>query len=151
MIYPGRAQYSQILYKYTEPHWGFPGSRDSKESACNAGNLDSVSGLGRCHGEGNGYPLQYSYLENFMDRGDWWATVHGVTKSLDDDKQDIWVNSLHADNYNGKVKAIKSRSQAYNQTKDLVTPTINLDENIKKFLKFGNICLSFWYLYQLVE
>ena len=92
MISPGRAQYSQILYKYIEAHWGFPGSRDSKESACNAGNPDSIPGLGRSHGEGNGNPLQYSYLENSMDRGAWWATVHGVAKSLDVDKQDIWVN-----------------------------------------------------------
>ena len=68
------------------------GGSDGKESACNAGNPDSIPGLGRSHGEGNGNPLQYSYLENSMDRGAWWATVHGVTKSLDDDKQDIWVN-----------------------------------------------------------
>ena len=60
---------------------GFPGGSDSKESACNAGDLGSVPGLGRSPGEGNGYPLQYSCLENPMDRGAWRATVHGVTKS----------------------------------------------------------------------
>ena len=54
---------------------------DGKESACNAGDLDSIPGLGRSPGEGNGYPLQYSCLENPMDRGDWQATVHGVTES----------------------------------------------------------------------
>ena len=54
---------------------------NSKESACNAGDLGSVLGLGRSSGEGNGYPHQYSCLENSMDRGAWWATVHGVTKS----------------------------------------------------------------------
>ena len=41
----------------------------------------SIPGLGRSAGEGNGYPLQYSYQENSMDRGTWWATVHGVAKS----------------------------------------------------------------------
>ena len=47
-----------------------------------AGDQGSISGLGRSPGEGNGYPLQYSCLENSMDRGAWWATVHGVAKSL---------------------------------------------------------------------
>ena len=53
----------------------------SKESACNAGNLGSIPGLRRSPGEGNGNPFQYSCLENPMDRGAWWATVHGVAKS----------------------------------------------------------------------
>ena len=60
---------------------GFPGGSDGKESACNEENPGSIPGLGRSPGEGNGYPLQYSCLENSMDRGAWWATVHGVTKS----------------------------------------------------------------------
>ena len=60
---------------------GFPAGSDSKESACNAGDLGSNHGLGRFPGEGNGKPLQYSCLENSTDRGVWWATVHGVTKS----------------------------------------------------------------------
>ena len=60
---------------------GFPGGSVSKESACNVGDLDSIPGLGRSPGEGNGNPLQYSCLENSMDRGAWRATVHGVTKS----------------------------------------------------------------------
>ena len=51
-----------------------------KASACNAGGLGSIPGSGRSPGEGNGHPLQYSCLENFMDRGAWWATVHGVPK-----------------------------------------------------------------------
>ena len=53
----------------------------SKESAHNAGDLGSIPGLERVPGEGNGNPLQYSCLENPMDRGAWWATVHGVTES----------------------------------------------------------------------
>ena len=58
---------------------GFPGGSDSKESACNARDLDSIPGLGRSLGEGNGNPLQYSCLENLMDRGALWATIPGVT------------------------------------------------------------------------
>ena len=60
---------------------GFPGDSDSKESACNTGDLASVPGLGRFSEEGNGNPLQYSCLENFLDRGAWWTTVHGVAES----------------------------------------------------------------------
>ena len=59
----------------------FPGGSLGKESACNVGNPGSILGLGRSPGEGTGNPLQYSCLENFMDRGAWWAPVHGVTKS----------------------------------------------------------------------
>ena len=58
-----------------------PWGSDGKESACNAGNLGSVPGLGRSSGEGNGNPLQYPCLENPMDRGAWQATVHGASKS----------------------------------------------------------------------
>ena len=61
--------------------WGFPGDPDGKDSACNAGDLGSIPGLGRSPGEGNGYPLQYSCLENSMDRGAWRVTALGVAKS----------------------------------------------------------------------
>ena len=57
-----------------------PYSSVSKGSACNAGDLGSIPGLGRSPGEGNGNPLQYSCLENPMDRGAWQITVHGVAK-----------------------------------------------------------------------
>ena len=60
---------------------GLPGSSAGEESACNAGDLGLIPGLGRSPGEGNGYPLQYSGLENSMDRRAWQATVHGVKKS----------------------------------------------------------------------
>ena len=59
----------------------FPGGSDSKESVCNAKDPYSIPGLKSPLGERNGNPLQYSCLENFMDRGAWQATVHGVTKS----------------------------------------------------------------------
>ena len=60
---------------------GFPGGSDGKLSACNAGDLGSIPGSGRSPGEENGNSLQYSCLENSMDRGVWRAVVHGVTKS----------------------------------------------------------------------
>ena len=53
----------------------------SKKSACNAGDVGLFPGLGRSPGGGHGNPLHYSCLKNPMDRGAWWATVHGVTKS----------------------------------------------------------------------
>ena len=52
-----------------------------KNLPANAGDMGSVPGSERAFGEGNGYPLQYSYLENPMDRGAWWVIVHGLTKS----------------------------------------------------------------------
>ena len=75
-----------VIYTYMHTHAhthteGFPGGSDSKESACNEGDPGSIPGSGRSPGEGNGNPLQYSCLENPMDRGAWWATVHGVAKS----------------------------------------------------------------------
>ena len=60
---------------------GFPGGSDGKESACNAGDPGLVPRSGRSPGVGNGNPLQYSCLENPMDRGARQATVHGITKS----------------------------------------------------------------------
>ena len=59
----------------------FPGSSDGKASVYNAGDPGSIPGLGRSPGERNGNPLQYSWLENPMDRGAWWATVPGIAKS----------------------------------------------------------------------
>ena len=61
--------------------WGFPGGSDGKESACNAGDLGSIPDLGRFLGEGNGYPLQDSCLENPMDRGARRAAVPGAAES----------------------------------------------------------------------
>ena len=68
---------------------GFPGGPDNKESACNVGDPGLIPGLGLSPGEGNGYPLQYSCLKNFMDRGAWWATVDGVVKELNMTEQVI--------------------------------------------------------------
>ena len=60
---------------------GFPVGSADKESACNAGDLGSIPGLKRCPGGGNGSPLQCSCLGKPMDRGAWWASVHGVAES----------------------------------------------------------------------
>ena len=60
---------------------GLPWCSDSKASACNVGDLGSISGSGRYPGEGHGNPLQYTCLENPMDGGAWRTTVHGVAKS----------------------------------------------------------------------
>ena len=82
---------------------GFPGGSDGKVSAWNAGDPGSIPRSGRSPREGNGNPHQYSYLENSMDGGAWWATVHGVAKSrtqlsnftqLTLDKGD-WVAYIH--------------------------------------------------------
>ena len=59
----------------------FPGGSGGKESAYDAGSLSLIPGAGRSSGEGNGNLLQYSRLRNSMNRGAWWVTVHGVTKS----------------------------------------------------------------------
>ena len=68
---------------------GFPGGSDRKESAYGVGDTGSIPGLGRSPGEGNGNPLQYSCLENPMDRGAWRDTVHGVAK------RQIWLSTWH--------------------------------------------------------
>ena len=66
----------------TYTYMDFPGGSDGKESACNAGDLGLIPGLGRPPGKGNGNPLQYSGLENSMRRGVWQATIHVIAKSL---------------------------------------------------------------------
>ena len=60
---------------------GLPRWLSGKEFTCQAGDVGSIAGSARSPGEGNGDPLQYSCLENFTDRGAWWARVHGVAKS----------------------------------------------------------------------
>ena len=71
----------QDIYRKIFNLVGFPGSSEGKDSACSAGDLNLIPGLGRCPGEGNGYPLQYSRLKNSRDRAAGQATIHGVPKS----------------------------------------------------------------------
>ena len=74
-----------------------------KASACSAGYLGSIPGSGRSPGEGNGNSLQYSCLENSMDGGAWWATLHGVAKSQTRIMTSLWINRLVPKEY---IKAI---------------------------------------------
>ena len=80
---------------------GFPTTTDGKESTFSAGDLGLVPGSGRSSGEGNGYPLQYSCLENSMDRGTWRATVHWFAKSGTTEQltlslsREMWLSSLY--------------------------------------------------------
>ena len=69
-----------VIHTYTDTH-GLPQWLSGKESDCNAGDMDSIPGLGRSPEGGHSNPLQYSCLENPMDRGAWRAIVHRVTKS----------------------------------------------------------------------
>ena len=68
---------SMQRFKHDLTSMGFPGGSEVKASACSVGDSGSIPELGRSPGEGNGNPLQYSCLENPMDGGIWWATVHG--------------------------------------------------------------------------
>ena len=74
-------KFYKIIYNKLCILKSFPGGSDGKESAFSAGDLGSIPGSGRSPRKRNGSPPQYSCLENSMDRGAWWATVHGVTKS----------------------------------------------------------------------
>ena len=67
-------------YPTTSALLGSPGGSEGKASACNVGDPSSIPGSGRSPGEGYGNPLHYSCLENPVDGGTWWATVHGITK-----------------------------------------------------------------------
>ena len=78
---PGKSHLDSFLMQHS-CHPGFPRGSDGKESACNVGDLGLIPGLGRSPGGEHGNPLQYSYLENSMDRGSWQAPpVHRVAKS----------------------------------------------------------------------
>ena len=85
----------------------FPGGSDGKASVCSAGDLGSIPGLWKSPGEGNGNPLQYSCLENPMDRGAWYATVHGVAKSR------TQLSDFHFHFIKGTNTFLKKRMQFY--------------------------------------
>ena len=78
---PGERLNPQVRPFYLEASNSiFPGGSAGKESAHNVGDLGLIPGSGRSLGEGNGYPLQYSCLENSIDRGAWQVTIHGIAK-----------------------------------------------------------------------
>ena len=70
-----------LRFSFQRVETSLTGGSEDKASACNAGDPGSIPGLGRSPGEGNGNPLQYSCLENSIDRGAWQSTVHGVANS----------------------------------------------------------------------
>ena len=77
-----------------------------KESACNAGDPDSILGSGRSPGERNGYPFQYSFVhDNSMDRGAWWSEVHGVTETDMTEQLTLYLPSLSPYNPNFRLKS----------------------------------------------
>ena len=77
------AKMQKKCLRKNEANVGFPGDSDGKESACKAGDMGLIPGLGRSPRVGNGNQLHYSCLGNPMGRGAWWATVHRVTKESD--------------------------------------------------------------------
>ena len=93
--------FSTIFYNLSI--WkAFPGVSGGKDSACKVGSPGSFLMFGKSPGEGNGYPLHYSCLERSMDRGTWWATVHGVAKSwtwLTDKHSSIWKETFWTHSY----------------------------------------------------
>ena len=78
-----KLNFNKNIYFIPKSKRDFPGGSIGKESACNAGDSSSVPGWERSPGEGNGNPLYYSCLENFMDRGTWCTTVDKVAKESD--------------------------------------------------------------------
>ena len=99
-----------IIYtwnKFNTLSWGFPGGSVVKIPHVNAGDMDLIPGLGRSTGGGNGNPLQHSCLENPMDRGAWWATVHVVAKSEPD-----WTHTHTHTYYNEITNRVRPTSVA---------------------------------------
>ena len=102
------------------------GGSDGKASAWNAGDLGSIPGLGRSSGEENGSPLQYACLENSMDWGAWWATVHGVAKS--------WTK-LSDFTFTAQLKSFITKLWGAGLTCELLEDKVH-----------DHICLNSWYL-----
>ena len=134
------------VYLYAKYLLGiFHGGSGGKEIACNAGDPDLIPGSRRSPEEGNGYPVQYSCLENSMDRGAWWATVHGVAKSQ------TWLKWLsmhthtHAPTWCWGPQEIVRWASSLNKC-DLVQITQSLPPNHFFFLKFQSEIIDVWQL-----
>ena len=127
-----------VIYIYNRYIWGFPGHSGGKKSACNAEDLDSIPGLGRSSGEGNGNPLQYSCLENSTDRGAWWATIHEDAKNwarLSDEAQhSTWWTHNARDTKSKSVRS--SRKKEWSYKKIMVQPGSKQRRMWGKYIRF---------------
>ena len=127
---------SYIFITITPTPWWLSG----KESGCKAGNKRDVGlipGLGRCPGEGNGNPLQYSCLGNSMDRGVWWATVNGVAKSW------TWLsNKTTTTTYYIAIIDITWTKEKNSQCFNFYFNNFTNTKYVYKFLKFEFILLQ---------
>ena len=122
------------------------GSSDGRASACNAGDMGLIPGLGRSSGEGNGYSLQYSCLEKSVDRGVLLATVHGVAKSQTrlSDEHSMCVYSWFTVPYSRSWHS--SGKQLYsNQKKNRICDLVNNKVPVPTFwLSYSHICYYRW-------
>ena len=98
------------MFSITTHLLGIPDGSDSKESICNVGVLGLIPGLGRSPGEGNSNPLQYSCLENPMDRGAWKATVHGGHKELDTTERLTYNHLLNVNPNHNEISSHTSQN-----------------------------------------
>ena len=115
------------------PHHMESGS-EVKASARNVGDLGSIPGSGRSPGEGNGNPLQYSCLENPMDWGAWWATVHGVTKSW------TWLSDFTSLYMESKPHTCLTKWEYSRQTESLnYNPTLHIWHSASLHLKHNSL------------
>ena len=108
----------------------FPGGLAIEQSSCNVGDLGSIPGLGRSPGEGNGYPLQYSCLENSMDRGTWQAIVHGVAKSR------TWLNDFHSTHLSEWISTRRQKISA-GEGMEKMEPSCTVDGIVNRNSHYG--------------
>ena len=99
---------------------GFPAGSVVKNMPANAGDVGSISGSGRSPGEGNGNPVQYSCLENSMNRGAWWATFHGGHEELD--------MTQHTHAHTGNIYRLTEKDQV---TRKCIILNINHHRNVR--------------------
>ena len=101
---------------------------DGKESSPNARHLGLIPGLGRFPGKENGYPLRYSWLEHPMDRGVWWATVHGVMKSW------TWLSNFHFSHFFGLVKNRRKEKKTKKQKRQKICNTCRQERSASSWI-----------------
>ena len=128
-------------FSFIRVNKGFSGGSDSKESACSAGDLGLIPGLGRSPGGGHGNPLQYSYLGNPMDRGAWRAIIHGV---VNNPKSRTWLSdSMQNTSDNKSTK--KGLRMELQWSKFLVYCSNELDVNLNYIKMLAEISGgNFW-------